>query len=1390
MIRIQSWGMRRLFWLLLVILQTPAVVAQGEEYIINTRSINVEDGLSHRNTFAIHQDSLGFIWIGTAYGLNRYDGYEFQRFTTASHGLLSNNIQAIIEDSEGFFWLMDWGDYFQEKPLKHVHLFHPFTHETISFEQKFGAQSPFQPDEIHRISVLPDKRLMFHGLKDQHWTYHPRSGFLPMNWPASFNLVRWISTAEIWGMLPGSGLVKINESGKILSRIQLANPNPVSDVIWQKNGQDSSLWILQPLFRSNPGALSVWQNGSIRDAFPYTQSGFLGPRNTGKFNLRTSDQTIWYVEGIFLWIISPDGKILYGDPEAPENLTSKRIHQIFYDRQGLTWFVTAEGITLMRFEKNLFSRYGNKGNPIWAPVNGAPGTRGILEFKDQLLFNRYVYSSHIDLKTGQGYDQYEDLPPFDNKVLRRTNSPNRVGGPRIPLLRDHQGRLWTAAEGLLLLDESGKEQVPFPLRQGRKNCWSLYEDDHHTIWMGLNKGLAYFHPEKQDSIQLFTQWNGFEELEEAHIIFFYEEAPDKIWLCTSKGLYILDPQQGIQARYGDMESGDLYLPANNFHHIYQDSHEVYWICTQNSGLLRWAPHAEQASQKIRTFSQEEGLPDRELYAVFEDQFNHLWISSANGLIHYNKETHSIRTYFQEDGITNNEFNRASYFQSEDGRIYFGSIDGITAFHPENFYQDLSYRQPLRLSSFQQYDGQAQLLLDKTRQLMQEDAIVLNPSDRFFSLRISLMDYLFSPKIQYEYWIDGLEQGWQNMRDNELAISGLPYGGYTLRLRARGVDGRYSTHQLDFPLIVKKPFYLTTGFLVGMVVFVILLVWFSVRLRTRRLIQRQKLLEAQVEERTRKIAEDKKIIEQQAEELRELDRLKSRFFTNISHEFRTPLTVMLGMVAQINENPVRWLGKGLELIKRNGNQLLDLINQIMDLRKLESQSLSPMYQHGDIIPYLRYILESFQSAGHYKNISLSFTCDIKKLEMDYDAEKLLRIINNLLSNAIKFTPEGGKISLKVSGSEFRVPSTPGSPKPETRNSLLITVSDTGIGIAPEKLPFIFGRFYQADEASKQAGEGTGIGLSLVKELVELLGGEIQVTSELEKGSQFVISLPITHNAPEAPEGFKPLEKAIIPPQLEIAEAPENKERHSVLIVEDNLDVQGYLQALLADSYQVYLADDGQVGIEKALELIPDLIISDVMMPHVDGFELCQRLKLDERSSHIPIVMLTARADIESRISGWERGADAYLAKPFDQKELATVLKKLLELRKTLQARYQQLYEQAPSPDKGVQMEDAFILKLKDTILNYQEAQPLNVSILCELLGLSRTQLHNKTKSLTGRSTTDFIRFVRLEEAKKLLLETDLQIAEIAYQVGFNEPAYFTRRFSELYGHSPKTVRKKG
>lgn len=510
----------------------------------------------------------------------------------------------------------------------------------------------------------------------------------------------------------------------------------------------------------------------------------------------------------------------------------------------------------------------------------------------------------------------------------------------------------------------------------------------------------------------------------------------------------------------------------------------------------------------------------------------------------------------------------------------------------------------------------------------------------------------------------------------------------------------------------------------------------------------------------------------AERLSALDIAKTRLYTNITHEFRTPLTVIMGASDQVKGNESE-----KKLIKRNSKQLLQLINQMLDLSKLEGGALKLETQQGNIIPFIEYLVESFQSIADVKHIRLTFYQDIEILQMDYDAVKMQQIISNLISNAVKFTATSGKVVVHAKEESFK-----GKPH------LTVIVRDNGAGIPIKDLPHVFDRFFQVDASDSRRSEGSGIGLALVKELLHLMKGEINVTSKINEGTVFTVRIPISKVAP-LQENTINLNKALLP----IESSPENgvplpfqplaDDLPLALIIEDNKDIVSFLRSCLQRSYKIEVAYNGRQGIDKALEIVPDIIISDVMMPEADGFTVCKTLKEDERTSHVPIILLTAKATQEDKVQGLDAGADAYLNKPFHQEELEVRLQKLIELRQQLQQRYQ---DGSNSNNSSKNNEDEFIQKLRSIIEEKMEDEEFSINELCHAVGLSRMQVHRKLKALTGMPATAFIRTVRLQKAYNLLSDTDLNVSEVAYEVGFSNHSYFTKLFVAQYGKTPSEI----
>lgn len=523
---------------------------------------------------------------------------------------------------------------------------------------------------------------------------------------------------------------------------------------------------------------------------------------------------------------------------------------------------------------------------------------------------------------------------------------------------------------------------------------------------------------------------------------------------------------------------------------------------------------------------------------------------------------------------------------------------------------------------------------------------------------------------------------------------------------------------------------------------------------------------------------------EATRLKELDETKTKLLTNISHEFRTPLTIILGMAKLVREKPEEWLKKGTEKIIQSGYALLHLVNDLLDMARLEAGAMTVNCLQQDIITQLRYLVGSFSSVALEKNIDLKYSPHIGEFLMDFDADKLMQIVSNLLSNALKFTPNNGKVEL----------ATENSLNPHTFS---IRVKDNGSGIAAEHLPQIFDRFYRVENPLLQSQSGSGLGLALTRELIALMNGTVSVESEPGVGTLFTITLPVTNEAPVKEQitetetskdeisdtvGVTSSEKS---PEIK----PSDENAPVVLIVEDNADLTEYLQHILAAEYQVISASDGEAGLNRAVEMIPDIIVSDVMMPVMDGIAMLGQLKNDIRTSHIPVVMLTAKADIASRLTGLEKGADDYLAKPFHEKELRIRLRNLIDMRERMQLHFASLTpDEGHLKDKSLLIENEFISKIRAFMEINIAAEEFDIHLLCQETAMSRAQLYRKFKALTGKSVFEYLRTLRLHKAKELLLSSTLNVTQVCFDVGFNNLSHFSRIFTEEFGRKPSDFRK--
>ena len=787
----------------------------------------------------------------------------------------------------------------------------------------------------------------------------------------------------------------------------------------------------------------------------------------------------------------------------------------------------------------------------------------------------------------------------------------------------------------------------------------------------------------------------------------------------------------------------------------------------------------------------DGLPNDVVYGVLADNAGNIWGSTNNGIFCLfanttNESSNRVfRNFSKAYGLQNDEFNTGAYAKLPNGDLAFGGVNGLNIFNPKKILADRFtpniFITNIMINNSPVVAGDGSGILPYN--IEGTKSIALNYLQDILTLEFSSLDFTAPGHNRYRYQLLGIDKNWVESDTRRTATYlHLPSGKYTFKVQGSNSQGIWSDQMAILKITVLPPWWLTWWAYSIYALLLALGIAGYIRFSVNRARLKAQLNFEQLE----------------AKRMKELDTIKTQLYTNITHEFRTPLTVILGMAQHIMNRPEENSTNSMNMIIRNGQSLLNLVNEMLDLSKLEMGKMSLQRVNSDIINFLRYVVESFHSLAESSEKGLHFLTDIDSLHVAYDPEKVRQVVTNLLANALKFTPEKGNIYFSVSKETVL--------HQEPMLSLVIKVKDTGIGIPEDQLQNIFHRFYQLDNSHTRKAAGTGIGLALTKELVKLMQGEIIAKSPppgASKGSEFTVILPMmevpvleeTVAIPVVEETYQPKIKDAIHGIL-TANDKQNKGKPWILLIEDNADVAAYTASCLTDC-QLVFGKDGREGFELATEIIPDLIITDVMMPFVDGFQLCHQLRNHENTSHIPIIMLTAKADIDSKIEGLQQGADVYLQKPFHREELLVRIKNLMDLRKNLQQYYLKksglnnytLPSVIIPETKAVEnkAEDVFVRKIREVIeANLTDAN-FTVEQLCKLLFISHSQLHRKLEATTSFSPNKFIRLIRLKKAKELLLNPSNSIATIAYDCGYNDPGYFARVFKQDYGLTPKEWR---
>lgn len=1359
MVTMRFWA-KIVFWAFLPVLCVFSASAQNQ--LVKIRKFTEAQGLSHKQVNCIHQDQNGIVWIGTQDGLNRFDGVGFKWFSKEQYGLHSNFINDIYEDGEGWLWLVHSELRYGEITFLSIDLFQTNSYEALAFKDRFHKSEPFQVSDLQSIHQMPGGKLLFSLKKGEHYVYEAGKGFKKLPFEPGFVPYLGLDNDLVWGAT-GNRLMLLDFGGNKKKTYTLEADNFVREMY-----EDAlkRLWVMTGKRTSNiPNAgfdaqiFVCAEEKATKLLLPTKESG-LYDSHLLPFD---KDSAMLLIRNGELIKFGKDLKIVYQAAEllAEHPYSSSACSMV--DRSGAIWYGHTDGFWMIKMQWSLFRQYLKNldNNPF--------PTRGIAEYGQSLFINSEHGSGFLDLKTGRWKTMAEANPSF-------------AGNNCFPLFLNEKGELWTANDHLYQLDSLGhivREIKEIKISsEGDTRIWSFFQDHSNTWWMGIGRGYIYYFNEKEhDKPRALEAYNGFESLQNAEKWHFLENERG-IWIAAQNGLYLMDQQKKcIVARYNEQESGPHHLPASQFHYIYKDLDGNFWLATGDAGLIKVGFDARSNPVVLLHLTRANGLPTNELYAIFEDRFNHLWISSAKGLIRYVKETGEIRVYLETQGITNDEFNKLSYFQSSSGRIYFGGLNGVTSFDPKDFNQEDNYDPPMTFTEAALFSGSEDRLLNITKDVVRDRKITFNPEDKFITLQFSLQDYFHSDKIKYSYRIEGLDNGWTEISSNTLQLSGLPYGAHMLHIRGKGPDNRFSPHQLEVQIRVTRPIYLQGWFiaLFFLAIGVSIWQWYNWRIRTFQ--KQQQRLEKMVIDRTEKIREDKLFIEKQAEQLKELDEIKSRFFANISHELRTPLTLILGPLQSVLkrnqlDNRDHTL---LRLMQQNGEQLLKRINELLDLASLDAHKLKIVQRAVVLYPFIKRILSSFESAANQRHIHLALDYNLENhLQLLLDTDKVEKILSNFLSNALKFTPEEGKITLAVH---------------RKGNLLEISLADTGPGIPPDEIEKVFDRFYQS-EKNMHAG-GTGIGLALCRELAKHMDGQVWAESQIDQGSVFHLQLPLVESFEQVlPESEPPASPDDVPAYVAGKDA-----NATIMVVEDNYDLLEYIQMLLRD-YHVITAENGQIALEKLSECTRmgqpiNLIISDIMMPVMDGFELLKTLKEQDNYRHIPVIMLTAHQKSDVKLEALRIGVDDYMVKPFQEAELLARATNLINKSKLrLEANVTDGGGVSPQvqkpPRKAVltAADSRWLSDIEKIFLRHIGDTNFNLSQVAAEMAMSQRRLQQKIKEITGLTPKDYQREIQLEYARRILEAGEAQsISEISYKVGFKDAHYFSTLFQNRYGKKP-------
>ncbi|GAB4019913.1 two-component regulator propeller domain-containing protein [Spirosoma koreense] len=1317
--------------------------------------LTTADGLSQSTVWNIVQDKKGFIWMATSDGLNRYDGYSFTVFRNQPGqpaSLPISNIAAVYADSHNTIWVGPRNNGLS-RLREDGETFEHFQLDAGNGQTEQVSISCFAEVDRRLWIGAPDQGLFYYDYARKQvgrWK-DPRIGTSVTALYRDKQDVLWMGTNE------GKLLAFSPKTGSITTH---AIPFPTNVEAHHR--------VINVIKKDHQGRFWIGTHGEGLFEFDPEQKTFrrelISPKAYETVNVITDvvdDKAgnLWVFTDFGAWFY-PQGdranrQYLLPDSENEHSLSTHALKKALCDATGNLWIGTWQGgVNIVYAQPERFSSFRHQPyNPQSLLTDRV--TAVTLDGQGQLWASSTKGLTVISANRKQ-FQRYT----MANSALAANDINTLFTTPKGNVLIS----TWTA--GFCLYDPVRRLFKPFLLPGKSKSVKAFATAASGKIWIGTHERELYLFDEQTNQLQRVNAEPLAGFFQKLDLNTLCEDATGNLWIGTyNSGLLRWKPNTG-QIRHFT-RGGTGTLGSNSITTMYEDSQKRLWIGTNGSGLQKFNAQTEQFS----SFTTKDGLANNYIAGISEDQSHNLWLSTNGGISCVNPATNVVENYDQSDGLIGKEFLPDASAQLPSGELAFGNMQGLVLFQPERVRQKTAppnvYLSDLKL--FNRPVSPTEKDAPTKISLTDATSLIFQPFQSVFTIDFTALSFLPHRNIKYAYQLVGFDTDWNYVGSQRSApYSNLHEGEYTFLVKAAIGNSAWSLPRA-IQITVLPPWYRTWWAYVLYACLFLLALY-----ALRRIILIRERFKA-----------DLRIKQLETDTIKALDDAKTSFFTNISHEFRTPLTLILTPLDKLIAEPTfnDRLQHQFQTIQRNAQRLLRLINQLLDLSKLENQSLQPDISRNDIVPFVERIVQNFDELAESKRIALIFKTNFDAFDGYFDPDIVEKVVYNLLSNALKFTASGGEVRVSL------------TIDPAEKNALL-TVKDTGIGLSDEAQAHIFERFYQANDQPAQKKTGSGIGLALTRELVELHRGHITVESTENVGTAFSVHLPLHEKAFPVEWLSQPADYAtesaqpILP--MMVAEQVVSLPRKSLpilLVVEDNEELRQYLKESFASTYHVLTAANGHQAISMAQKHIPDLILSDWLMPvqagpEMDGTELCQAIRTNEKTSHIPFLLLTSRSANQSQINAFGTGIDDYMTKPFNLAILETKVKSLIQNRQLLREKWSKKLLASPSEFQLPPMEEQFIQKAIGIIEAHIDDANFDAERLEEAMNMSRMQFYRKLKSIVNMSGTEFIRQVRLKRAVQLLESGHYNVSEVAWQVGFNDPAYFSRCFKKEFGKAPQ------